>query len=67
MVRYPVVEDMLRSIAEDCSTENVVRQAQRLTTDERRHLRSLMNLVEHTIIDAEYSELFGGKDGNNQP
>lgn len=65
MVRYPVVEDMLRSIAEDCSTENVVRQSQRLTTDERRHLRALMNLVEHTIIDKEYEELFGGEDGNN--
>jgi len=65
MVRYPVVEDMLRSIAEDCSTENVVRQSQRLTTDERRHLRALMNLVEHTIIDKEFEELFGGEDGNN--
>lgn len=65
MVRYPVVEDMLRSIAEDCSTENVVRQSQRLTTDECRHLRALMNLVEHTIIDKEYEELFGGEDGNN--
>ena len=65
MVRYPVVEEMLRSIAEDGSTENVVRQSQRLTTDERRHLRALMNLVEHTIIDKEYEELFGGEDGND--
>jgi hypothetical protein len=55
---------MLRSIAEDSSSENIIRQSQRLTTDERRHLRALMNLVEHTIIDTEYKELFGG-DGND--
>ena len=64
MVRYDIVEEMLRSIAEDSSSENIVRQSQRLTADERRHLRSLMNLVERTMIDTEYKELFGD-DGND--
>lgn len=66
MVRYPVVEEMLRSIAEDCSSENIARQTAKLTTDERRYLRGLMTLVEQTITDSEYKELFGGKHGNDK-
>ena len=62
MYRYKTIEAVLRSIAEDDSHENLKRQTARLTTDERRHLRALMNSIEHNLIDLEYMELFGGKD-----
>jgi len=65
MYRYKVVEEMLRSIADDGSHENIMRQACKLTADERRHLRGLMNSIEHTFIDMEYVELFGDKDAEN--
>ena len=62
MYRYKTIENMLCSIAEDDSLENIKRQTARLTTDERRHLRSLMNSIEHNLIDLEYMELFGDEN-----
>lgn len=65
MYRYKTLEAVLKSIADDDSHENLKRQTSRLTTDERRHLRSLMNSIEHNLIDLEYMELFGDENGNN--
>jgi|DEB0MinimDraft_4_1074332.scaffolds.fasta_scaffold115944_2 uncharacterized protein HemY len=59
MYRYKTLEAVLKSIADDDSHENLKRQTARLTTDERRHLRALMNSIEHNLIDLEYMELFG--------
>jgi len=62
MYRYKTLEAVLKSIADDDSHENLKRQTARLTTDERRHLRALMNSIEHNLIDLEYMELFGGEN-----
>ena len=62
MYRYKTIESVLKSIADDDSHENLKRQTARLTTDERRHLRALMNSIEHNLIDLEYMELFGGEN-----
>ncbi len=44
--RYPVLANVLRSIAVDWSEENVTYQLQRLTSDEMRKLRELFNTAE---------------------
>ena len=44
--RYPVLANVLRSIAADWSEENITYQLQRLTSDEMRKLRELFNTVE---------------------
>ena len=44
--RYPVLANVLRSIAVDWSEENITYQLQRLTSDEMRKLRELFNTVE---------------------
>ena len=62
MYRYKTIGSVLKSIADDDSHENLKRQTARLTTDERRHLRALMNSIEHNLIDLEYMELFGGEN-----
>ena len=44
--RYPVLANVLKSIAVDWSEENITYQLQRLTSDEMRKLRELFNTVE---------------------
>ena len=48
--RYMVLESVLKNIAKDGSTENIFDEISRLTSDERRHLSSLMTVME----DASY-------------
>lgn len=44
--RYRVLESVLKNIAKDGSTENIFDEISRLTSDERRHLSSLMAVIE---------------------
>jgi hypothetical protein len=44
--RYQVLESVLKNIAKDGSTENIFDEIARLTSDERRHLSSLMTVME---------------------
>jgi hypothetical protein len=60
--RYQVLEEALVSIAKDGSDKNIVKQVNKLTSDEIRKLRTLMVLVEGTILNREYDELFGVSD-----
>ena len=55
---YKVLENALISIAEDSSNDNIEYQVSGLTSDEIRKLRTLMLLIEGTIIEREYNELF---------
>ena len=55
---YKVLENALISIAEDSSNDNIEYQVSGLTSDEIRKLRTLMLLIEGTIIELEYNELF---------
>ena len=54
---YKVLENALISIAEDSSNDNIEYQVSGLTSDEIRKLRTLMLLIEGTIIEREYKEL----------
>lgn len=54
---YKVLENALISIAEDSSNANIEYQVSGLTSDEIRKLRTLMLLIEGTIIEREYKEL----------
>jgi hypothetical protein len=56
---YKVLEDALISIAKDSSDANIVKQVEKLTSDEIRKLRTLMVLIDGTILNREYEELFG--------
>lgn len=53
--RYPVLANVLRSIAADWSEENITYQLQRLTSDEMRKLRELFNTAE-MIEDRRYQD-----------
>ena len=53
---YEVLENALISIAKDSSNENIENQVSKLTSDEIRKLRTLMLLLEGTIIEREYKE-----------
>lgn len=55
---YKVLENVLISIAKDSSNVNIQSQVNKLTSDEIRKLRTLMLLLEGTIIEREYNELF---------
>ena len=55
---YKVLEDALCSIAKDGSDKNIVQQVNKLTSDEIRKLRTLMVLIDGTILNREYEELF---------
>jgi len=57
--KYKILEEVITSIAQDSSDENIKEQIGRLTSDEIRKLRSIMVFVESTLIDREYDELFG--------
>ena len=43
--RYAVLESVLSNIAKDYSTENIFDEVARLTSDERRKLRLLLEVV----------------------
>jgi len=58
---YKVLEDALISIAQDSSDKNIVQQVNKLTSDEMRKLRTLMVLIDGTILNREYEELFGDR------
>ena len=62
--RYKVLEEVLISIAKDGSDNNIAKQTNRLTSDEIRKLRNLMTLVERTLVDKEYNELFADSYDN---
>lgn len=49
--RYTVLESVLRNIAKDYSTENIFDEVARLTSDERRKLRSLLEVVSDAEIN----------------
>ncbi len=53
--RYPVLANVLKSISNDWSEENINKQLQRLTTDEFRKLRMLFNAAEE-IEDKRYED-----------
>ena len=56
---YTTMIDVIKRIAEDDSPRHIRRQLDRLTTDERRKVRQLMDYVEMEITDIEYTELLG--------
>ena len=56
---YTTMIDVIKRIAEDDSPRHIRRQLNRLTTDERRKVRQLMDYVEMEITDSEYTELLG--------
>ena len=62
--RYEVLEEVLISIAKDGSNDNIVQQLDKLTSDEIRKLRNLMAIVERTLVDKEYNELFADSYDN---
>ena len=49
--RYPVLANVLKSISNDWSKENVTYQLQRLTSDEMRKLRELFDEAERIELD----------------
>ena len=49
--RYTVFESVLRNIAKDYSTENIFDEVARLTSDERRKLRWLLEVVSDAEIN----------------
>lgn len=53
---YAVLEDVLKNIAKDGSTENIYDQVDRLTTDEIRKLRDLMSIVDQAGVDKIYDQ-----------
>jgi len=57
--KYKVLEEVIVSIGENCSDENIKTQLKRLTTDEVRKLRSIMMFIENNLVNREYNELFG--------
>ena len=57
--RYPVLANVLRSIAADWSEENITYQLQRLTSDEMRKLRELFftaEMIEHNRGDNPFED-----------
>ena len=56
---YTTMIDVIKRIAEDDDPRHIRRQLKRLTTDEIRKVRQLMDYVEMEITDIEYDELFG--------
>ena len=44
--RYKILESVLANIAKDSSVENIFDEVSRLTSDERRHLKNLLVVVE---------------------
>jgi len=57
--KYKILEEVIVSIGEDCSDENIKAQLARLTTDEIKKLRSIMMFIENNLVNREYDELFG--------
>ena len=53
---YKVLEDVLKNIAKDGSTENIYDQIDRLTTDEIRKLRDLITIVDQAGVDKIYDQ-----------
>tara|TARA_B100000902_G_scaffold358913_1_gene374302 strand:- start:107 stop:337 length:231 start_codon:yes stop_codon:yes gene_type:complete len=53
---YKVLEDVLKNIAKDGSTENIYDQVDRLTTDEIRKLRDLITIVDQAGVDKIYDQ-----------
>ena len=56
---YTTMIDVIKRIAEDDDPRHLRRQLKRLTSDEIRKVRQLMDYVEMEITDIEYDELFG--------
>jgi Mg/Co/Ni transporter MgtE len=56
---YTTMIDVIKRIAEDDSPRHIRRQLNRLTTDERRKVRQLMDYVEMEITDIEDIERYG--------
>ncbi len=56
---YTTMIDVIKRIAEDDDPRHIRRQLNRLTTDERRKVRQLMDYVEMEITDIEDIERYG--------
>ena len=56
---YTTMIDVIKRIAEDDDPRHIRRQLKRLTSDEIRKVRQIMDYVEMEITDIEYDELFG--------
>ena len=46
MYQYKILEDVLKNIAKDSSTENIYDQIDRLTSDELRKLKELVAIAD---------------------
>jgi hypothetical protein len=57
---YTTMIDVIKRIAEDDDPRHIRRQLKRLTSDEIRKVRQLMDYVEMEITDIEYDEIFPG-------
>jgi len=53
MFRYSVLESVIKSISKDWSDENVIKQLNRLSSDELDKIRDIMNMVEVEMMDKE--------------
>ena len=53
---YRVLEDVIKNIVKDDSTENIYDQVERLTTDEIRKLRDLITIVDQAGVDKIYDQ-----------
>jgi hypothetical protein len=55
---YTTLIDVIKRIADDDTPRHIQRQLKRLTSDEIRKVRQIMDYVEMEITDIEYDELF---------
>ena len=55
---YTTLTDVIKRIADDDSPRHIRRQLNRLTGDERRKIRQIMDYVEQELTDIEYDEIF---------
>ena len=53
---YVVLKSVLKEIAKDDSIENIYDQVDRLTTDEIRKLRDIINIVDQAGVDKIYDQ-----------
>ena len=55
---YTTLIDVIKCRADDDTPRHIQRQLKRLTSDEIRKVRQIMDYVEMEITDIEYDELF---------
>lgn len=62
MYHYSSIEKLLVEAGKDQSLVDIRTYIHRLTTDERRRLRTMMGTIDAVMCDIEYEQLFGDKD-----